>query len=132
MRLPPGVPRYVSVSVPFTVRTALQLPELEALDRAGQIAEALQELDVRPVLQRLGGLIVDDRYLPRLRHALARPLHHRLVDPLLDDLVPDVVRAVHVEPLLVEAEPDREGGVLDEDEVRTLIARLKGQAPRMM
>src|SRR5439155_22201191 len=40
---------------------ALQLPELEALDRAGQIAEALQVLDVRPVLQRLGGLIVDDR-----------------------------------------------------------------------
>src|SRR5439155_3134804 len=99
---------------------ALQLPELEALDRAGQIAEALQVLDVRPVLQRLGGLIVDDGHLPRLRHALARPLHHRLVDPLLDDLVPDVVRAVHVEPLLVEAEPDRQGGMLDENQVRGL------------
>src|SRR4029453_13929095 len=88
---------------------ALQLPELEALHRASQIAEALQVLDVRPVLQRLGGLVVDDGHSSRLRHTLTRRLPPPLADALLDDLVPDVVSAVHVEPLFVEAEPDREG-----------------------
>src|SRR5262245_6727213 len=54
---------------------ALQLPELEALDRAAQIAEVLQIIDIPPILQRLGRLIVDDGHRPRLRHALARPLY---------------------------------------------------------
>src|SRR5262245_22848998 len=67
----------------------LQLPELEGLDVTSQIAEALQVFDVPSVFQRLGGLGVDDGYLPRLCHALGGSVHDRFVDALLDDLVPD-------------------------------------------
>src|ERR1700730_15745733 len=96
----------------------LQFPEFEVFESPGQITKALKIFDVRPVFQRLAGLAVDDGHFPGLRHALGRPLDNRLVDSLLDDLVPDVIRAIDVEPLFVEAKPDREGGVLDEDQVR--------------
>src|SRR3989441_1798914 len=99
---------------------ALELLELQVLDLPAQVAEVLEVLDVAAVLQRLAGLSVDDRDLTGLGHALGRALDHRLVDPLLDDLVADVVSAIHVEALLVETEPDRERGVLDEDQVRRL------------
>src|SRR6266542_7007924 len=95
----------------------LQLPERALLDVSGEIAEALQVLDVTPVLLRLAGLTVDDGDLPGLGYALGRTLDDRLVDSLLDDLVADVVGAVDVEALLVEAKPDRERSVLDEDQV---------------
>ena len=45
------------------------------------------------------------------------PADAGLVDPLLDDLVADVVRPVYVEALLVDAEADRERLMLDEDQV---------------
>ena len=86
----------------------------------GQVAETLQILDVRAVLQRLAGLAVDEGHLPGLGDALGRPLDQRLVDSLLHDLVPDVVGPVDVEPLLVEPEPDRQRRVLDQDQVRRL------------
>src|SRR5882724_5060094 len=68
----------------------------------------------------LAGLAVDDGELARLGHALGRALDQRLVDPLLHDLVADVVGAVHVEALLVEAEADRHRRVLHQHEVRGL------------
>src|SRR5215470_13781771 len=98
----------------------LQLLELELLNLTSQIAEALQVVEIHPVLLRLGGLGVDDGDLPGLCHALGGPVDDRLVDALLDDLVPDVVGPVDVEPLLVEPETDREGRVLDENEVGRL------------
>src|SRR5215469_12238767 len=85
---------------------SLQLPDIELLEGAGQIAEALQVLDVRSIFERLGGLAVDDRHFPGLRQALGGPVNNRLVDSLLDDLVPDVVGPVDVEALFVEPEPD--------------------------
>src|SRR5215470_3780751 len=78
----------------------LQLLELELLNLTSQIAEALQVVEIHPVLLRLGGLGVDDGDLPGLCHALGGP--------------------VDVEPLLVEPETDREGRMLDENEVGRL------------
>ena len=80
----------------------------------------LEVLDVAAVLLGLGRLRVDDGDAARLGHPLARAPDQRLVDPLLHDLVADVVGAVHVEALLVEAEADRERRVLDQDQVRRL------------
>src|SRR5437667_10802052 len=111
---------------------ALELVQLEVLHLAGQVAEVLEVLDVAAVLVGLGALGIDDGDLPGLRHALARALDQCLVDPLLDDLVADVVGAIHVESLFVEPEPDRERRVLDEDEVgrlerhRELVTQLVG------
>ena len=110
----------------------LQLLELDVLDLARQVAQVLEVLDVAAVLLRLAELGVDDRDLAGLGDAIARALDQRLVDPLLHDLVPDVVGAVHVEALLVEAEADRERRVLDEHQVRRLerhrepVAQLVG------
>src|SRR2546428_4730101 len=70
---------------------ALELVQLEILHLAGQVAEVLEVLDVAAVLVGLGALGIDDGDLPGLRHALARALDQSLVDPLLHDLVADVV-----------------------------------------
>src|SRR5215469_7289896 len=110
----------------------LQLLELELLNLTSQIAEALQVVEIHPVLLRLGGLGVDDGDLPGLCHALGGPVDDRLVDALLDDLVPDVVGPVDVEALLVEPETDRERSMLDENEMgrlerhREVIPELSG------
>src|SRR5215471_18816156 len=95
------------------------------LEVVGYVSQALQVLDVRAVLEGLGGLAVDDRDLAGLGHALTRSLDHGLVDSLLDDLVAHVVRAIDIEPLLVETEPDRERSVLDQDQVRGLERHRK-------
>jgi hypothetical protein len=87
---------------------ALQLPELEVLDVASQIAKALKVFDVSPVLQGFAGLAVDDGNLAGLGHALGRPLDDGLVNTLLDNLISDVIRAVDVESLFVETKSDRE------------------------
>src|SRR5262245_38074944 len=79
-----------------------------------------QIFEVAAVFGGLGGVSVDDRQLAGLCDALGLALDQGLVDPLLDDLVPDVVRAVDVEPLLVEAEAYRQRRVLDEHQVRGL------------
>src|SRR5881628_4026760 len=97
---------------------ALQLLELELLDLAGDVAEVTQVLEIAAILLGLGRLAVHDGDLARLGHALGRALDQRLVDPLLHDLVADVVGAVDVEALLVEAEADRERRVLHEHQVR--------------
>src|SRR5437867_6982406 len=99
---------------------ALQLLELELLDLAGDVAEVTQVLEIAAILLGLGRLAVHDGDLARLGHALGRALDQRLVDPLLHDLVADVVGAVDVEALLVEAEADRERRVLHEHQVRRL------------
>src|SRR5438552_8790572 len=93
---------------------ALQLYEIEVRDLAAHVTEMAQVLQVAPVLGGLPRLAVDDRELDRLGHALGGALDQRLVDPLLHDLVADVVGAVHVEALLVEAEADRHRSVLHE------------------
>src|SRR5262249_16226464 len=98
----------------------LQLAEIEVLDLRGERAKALEEFDVPPVLLGFGVLAVDDRDLAGLGQAVGSALHDRLVDPLLEDLVADIVGAIDIEALLVEAKPDRERGVLDEDQVRRL------------
>src|SRR6266542_2828702 len=103
------------------------LPELRAVEIDGD-AERLETL--YPL--QLAALTVDDGDLPGLGYALGRTLDDRLVDSLLDDLVADVVGAVDVEALLVEAKPDRERSVLDEDQVcrlerhRQAVAELMG------
>ena len=99
---------------------ALQFLELEVLQVAREVAELLQVLDVVAPLAGLARVGVHEGDLRRLGEALGGAADHRLVDPLLDDLVADVVRAVHVEAFLVEPEPDRERRVLDEDQVRHL------------
>src|SRR5439155_20138125 len=111
---------------------ALELVQLDVLDLAGEVAEVLEVFDVAAVLIGLGALGIDDGDLPGLRHALVRALDQCLVDPLLHDLVADVVGAIHVEPLFVEPEPDRERRVLDQDEMgrlerhRELVSQLVG------
>src|SRR5262249_58746207 len=94
----------------------LQLPEVERLDVTSQIAEALQVFDVASVFQRFGGLGVDDGDLSGLGVAVGGSVHDGLVDTLLDDLVPDVVGPVDVQPLLLGPETGRERGMAGEDE----------------
>src|SRR5947208_11860517 len=97
---------------------ALQLFELDVLDLAADVAEVAQVLEIAAILRGLAALAVYDGELARLRHALGRALDQGLVDALFDDLVADVVGAVDVEALLVEAEADRHRRVLHEHEVR--------------
>ena len=99
---------------------ALQLAELEILDFATEIAQVLQVLDIGAILGRLVGLGVNDGDFAGLGYALARTPHQGFVDPLLDDLVPDVVSAIHIEALLVETETDRQRRVLYEDQMCSL------------
>src|SRR5262245_64337301 len=75
----------------------------------GSAPSDIYSSSLHDALPIFGGLRVHQRDLARLGEPLRGPAHHRLVDPLLHDLVADVVGAVHVEALLVEAEADGQG-----------------------
>src|SRR4029453_623794 len=90
---------------------------------AGQVAQALQILDVPAVLAALWALAVDDCDLAGLGYAVRSAFDHGFVNALLDDLVADVVRAVDVEALLVETEADGPRRVLHQNQVGGLERR---------
>src|SRR5216683_2579300 len=93
-----GMPRAVSCSISASTwaceaRTpASSSPRRPSRSRTSYQARITaapvpEVLDVAAVLRRLLQLRVDDRDLAGLGQPLARPADHRLVDPLLDDLV---------------------------------------------
>ena len=84
------------------------------------LAPVLQEGQILPVLRGFPGLGIDHRESPGAGQPLPASPDHRFVDPLLRDLVADVVGPVHVELLLVGTEANGQGVVLDQDQVGRL------------
>src|SRR5690606_15473692 len=92
---------------------------------ASQVTEILLVFLCHP------GLAVDDSNLTRL----SKPLHvvllvfdPGLVDPLFDDLITDVIRAIDIKTLFIRSKSDRYRLIVNEDELRNVKGSLQGRA----
>gem|GEM_PF-4994963 len=96
---------------------SLQLPKREVFDGffdEGLAAEVIQVLQIL-LLILAGG--IDDGDFAGLRQAFRGAVYEGFVNALFDDFVADIVRAIHIELLVVHAETDGNRVVINKDQL---------------